>query len=137
MKRIYLFVLLLATISVTCTAQTVIPATDPHIHYEGRTWTDKGAVVLSWPGNSVTIRFKGTNISYKMHDEGENYYDEILDGRVIRIERPDGDTAVSVLQGLRPGIHTLELFKRTEWAMGKTWFYGFTLDSGTVVLPAL
>ena len=32
------------------------------------------------------------------------------------------------------GKHTLELFKRTEWAMGKTWFYRFELNGKAAVL---
>jgi lysophospholipase L1-like esterase len=40
-----------------------------------------------------------------------------------------------LVAGLKPGKHTLELFKRTEWAMGKTWFYRFELYNSNKILP--
>src|SRR6201999_692597 len=41
-----------------------------------------------------------------------------------------------VINGLDNGNHHLELFKRTEWAMGQTWFYGFELGKEGKLLPA-
>jgi hypothetical protein len=138
MKRTYFIVLIFVAISISCTAQTVINATDPHLHYQGRTWTDNDAVVLSWSGNSVDINFTGSAISATLKDEGGlNTYAVVLDGSVVQILHP-GETKndYPLASGLSAGKHHLELFKRTEWTMGNTWFYGFTLGKGAKVLPA-
>ena len=37
--------------------------------------------------------------------------------------------------GLAEGTHKVELFKRTEWDKGKTWFYGFETAKETQILP--
>lgn len=38
-------------------------------------------------------------------------------------------------ENLKDTIHTIQLFKRTEYDRGKTWFYGFEITSNTVILP--
>ena len=38
--------------------------------------------------------------------------------------------------GPSAGAHTLELFKRTEWIFGSTWFYGFQLDQRASIAKA-
>ena len=42
----------------------------------------------------------------------------------------------TLASGLSAGNHSLELFKRTEWTMGKTWLYEITLDKGSLILPS-
>jgi hypothetical protein len=137
MKRIYLILFLFAAISFNCTAQITVNATDPHLHYMGRTWTDNGAVALSWSGNSVDINFVGASISATLKDEsGVNTYVMVLDGKVAQVLHPDQTKKdYQLASGLPAGKHHVELFKRTEWAMGKTWFYGFTLDNTAKILP--
>ena len=69
-----------------------------------------------------------------MQDEGDNYFTEVYDGKVIGIIHQPNSNTENVLDGLTSGPHTLELFKRTEWAMGKTLFYGFKTD-GKILPP--
>ena len=123
-------------ISVHCCAQTLVKASDPHIHYMGRIILRDSAAELSWSANSATINFYGTGVSAMLKDErSDNNYDVIVDGHVISVLHPETAKKNYVLaSGLQPGKHTLELFKRTEWAMGKTWLYGFTIDNGGKIL---
>jgi len=125
-------------LSLDCSAQVTIKANDPHIDYMGRVAIQDNAAVLSWSGTTVDINFEGTSISYKMRDErGDNYYNVLLDGKIIKKEHETADGVITqTIDGLTPGPHHLELFKRTEWAMGKTWFYGFEIAKGGKVLPA-
>lgn len=136
MKRIYISLIILAAFN--CKAQTFITATDSHLHYQGRTWTDDGAVVLSWPGNSVDINFKGTGIKFAMRDQAAfNYFTEVVDGKVIGVYHPaDNAKNIVSIDGLSNSNHHLQLFKRTEWAFGKTWFYGFSLPADDKILTA-
>jgi len=119
-----------------CSAQTIVKFDDPHIRYSGRIAMQDSAAVLSWSGTSVDINFEGTGIKYSMRDEGgDNYYNVILDGKISNVEHePANKTTEYTISGLALGTHHLELFKRTEWAMGKTWFYGFKID-GKVLPP--
>lgn len=133
-KRIFFFILLLITFN--CSAQSIIKSNDEHIRYSGRIVMTDSAAVLSWSANSVKIKFIGTGVSAILKDErSDNNYNVIIDGKVISILHPEVAKKKYLLaSGLSAGKHTLELFKRTEWAMGKTWFYGFEFDSDTKIL---
>jgi lysophospholipase L1-like esterase len=126
-------------ISVQCQAQIIVKANNPHIHYMGRVAMRDSAAELSWSANSVTIDFSGKSVSATLKDErSDNNYNVIIDGKVVKVLHPEITKKNYVLaSGLPVGKHTLELFKRTEWAMGKTWFFGFELDKGGKLLPAL
>jgi hypothetical protein len=136
----YRYLVLCAAIALTlsCKAQVIIKSNDPHISYMGRVMMTDSAAVLSWSGTTVDVNFEGTGISYKLRDErSDNYYNILLDGKIIRKEHePGSGIVIQTIDGLTPGPHHLELFKRTEWQMGKTWFYGFEIANGGKILPA-
>ncbi|MEO8413460.1 MAG: SGNH/GDSL hydrolase family protein [Ginsengibacter sp.] len=115
----------------------IIPYSSPDIYYEGRVADTKDAAELSWPGTSVTMQFKGTSVSAILKDaDTANYYNVIVDGDVRLTIHPDTTRSSYVLaSGLSKGIHTIQLFKRTEWDKGKTWFYGFEISGSGRLLP--
>jgi hypothetical protein len=133
----YFLCFLSIAFSLECTAQTIIKYNDPHIRYSGRIAMRDSAAELSWSANAVTLNFSGTGISAVLKDErSDNNYNVIIDGKVVSVLHPDlTKKTYTLASGLPAGNHSLELFKRTEWAMGKTWFYQFGLDSGGKVLP--
>jgi hypothetical protein len=138
-KHKHFFIFFLFAASVACNAQTiVIKSHDPHIRYVGRVVMLDEAAELSWPGSSLTFNFKGTGVKATLKDEyGENYFNVIVDNKVIAIIHPDSfQKEYTLVSGLPDGNHSLELFKRTEWAMGKTWFFEFALDKNSIVLPS-
>lgn len=118
-----------------------VPAGDRHIQYEGRMLMTKDAAELIWPGTSVKIDFVGTGVSGDIKDQDtSNYYNVIVDGAVTGKIHPDASRrSYSLAAGLPYGKHSVELFKRTEWDKGKTWFYGFIFSGKAVVAdpPAL
>jgi hypothetical protein len=124
-------------ISFSCTAQTLIKSNDPHIRYSGRIAMTDSTAELSWPASSITVNFTGTEISGVLKDErSDNNYNVLVDGKVFSILHPEiYKKNYKLAYGLKPGNHTLELFKRTEWGMGKTWFYKFELYGKEKVLP--
>jgi hypothetical protein len=92
----HLILCFLIALSLNCSAQVIVNANDPHIEYMGRVAMKDGAAVLSWSGTTVNINFIGTSISYKMHDErGDNYYNVLLDGKIIKKERETGDGIIT------------------------------------------
>jgi len=118
--------------------RTSVPFNDPHIHYMGRIKMTDSAAILYWTASSATVKFNGTGINAVMRDErGDNYYTIIVDGRQASTVHLDaGKKTYTLASHLRPGRHTLELFKRTEWAMGKTWLYALTPYAHTTLLSA-
>ena len=107
-----------------------IPFSDNHISYEGRILYTNDAVVLMWPGTSVKINFKGTGISGIFKDQDTaNYYNIIIDNdSMYEFHFDTTKQTVALASGLPFGKHSIELFKRTEWDKGKTWFYGFEFN---------
>lgn len=104
------------------------------IQYEGRIGDEDSSKVIYWSGTSVKIKFKGTKMAILLKDETyDNYFNVLIDGELTEILRPDTvKTSYLIAEDLSEGEHTLELFKRTEGRHGKTWFYGFNPEPGTV-----
>ena len=119
-------------------AQTLVKPSNPNIRYMGRVDVSDTTAILFWSATSVKINFKGNKIGFKLRDErNDNYFNVFVDGKLNKILH---DTIKGInkhlISGLTNSKHTLELFKRTEWAMGKTWFYGFEFEDGYKLLPA-
>lgn len=132
-----LFVSLLIS-AVQLNAQVRVQSNDKHIHYMGRVEQLDSAAVLSWSGTSINLNFSGTGIKAVLREElGDNFYNIIVDGQLIKKLNPvKGKKEYTLAEGLPAGKHSLQLFKRTEWASGKTWFYQFELAKGEVLLAA-
>ncbi|HMH23047.1 MAG TPA: SGNH/GDSL hydrolase family protein [Puia sp.] len=116
----------------------IIKSNDPRIHYMGRIMRNDSAAILSWTATSVSINFTGSGAKALMRDEkGDNYYNVVVDGRVVEVIHPDKSMQLYTLaSGLGPGKHHLELFKRTESVMGMTWLYHFEFDRNTLIAAA-
>ncbi len=135
-KKILIAPLFLLCLTSNCFSQHLIPFNNKNISYEGRIAYTPDAAVLMWPGTSVTIKFKGTGISGEFKDQDtSNYYNVIIDHDSLHVVKFDTLKEQIVLAtGLPFGKHTLQLFKRTEWDKGKTWFYGFETTGKTKLL---
>ncbi|MFD1255406.1 SGNH/GDSL hydrolase family protein [Mucilaginibacter terrae] len=137
-KTVFLAALILLG-ELCCQAQDVaVKSTDSHIHYMGRVNAQDDKAVLSWSGTSVKINFNGTGAKAVMQDErGDNYYHVIVDGKLVqKIHLGIDKQEYTLATNLPAGKHSLELFKLTEWAHGKTWFYGFNLTGNAQILTA-
>ncbi len=135
MKKNLIFCCLLALIC-SCTDSTSFIAPDnQELAYEGRIIHNNDNVELIWPGTSVSIHFKGSEISAILQDEDtSNYYNVIMDNKVISKIHPNKEKQNYILaSGLDNNEHTLQLFKRTEWDKGRTYFYGFDLNGGKIL----
>ncbi len=82
-KELICLFAILAAIAVNAQNKS-ISFDNPGIYYEGRIQYKQDAAVLSWPGTSATINFKGTSISAVMQDlDTANYYNVIVDNQFI------------------------------------------------------
>lgn len=112
-------------------AQTkFIPFNHPSLYYEGRISHKNDAAELTWSGSSVTIFFKGTNLSAILEDaDTANYYNVIIDDKDIFKIHTDTIKKIYVLaSGLANKKHKIQLFKRTDWAIGKPGYMDLKLQ---------
>jgi len=138
MRRVILILGFLITVSSTSYAGDTIPANDNLIEYTGRIdFADSLAPEFSYSGVSVRACFDGTSIAAILSDDqGDNYYNVILDGVIHDIlEISTGEQTYILAEGLDDTVHEVELFKRTELTFGKTKFQGFIVDEGATLEP--
>ena len=116
---------------------TAIDAQNKLLQYEGRIGlNNSGVAEIYWPGSSVKIRFKGTGITAILKDQrGDNYYNIIIDDSIHVLKLDTARKTYILANHLPDGFHTAELFRRTGWVDGTTWFYGFQLPPHTEILP--
>ncbi len=139
LKFEYSILIALISISGKSNAQSkIVNSSNPNLYYEGRIKYDKDAAELIWPGSSVTVNFEGTSISAILKDaDTASYYNIILDDSIITKIHPDTLQHIYLLaSALSDKKHKIELFKLTDWDLGKTKFYGFEVPENTKVLSA-
>jgi Carbohydrate esterase 2 N-terminal len=135
---LFVFVYILCTPLFGLAQSKTIPFSNKNLYYQGRINYKKDCAGLQWSGSSVTINFKGDNISAILKDaDTANYYNIILDDSVIgKIHTDTIQKTFLLASGLSNKKHRLQLYKRTEATMGTTWFYGFTTSTTTKILGA-
>ena len=114
-----------------------IPFNNPKIQYEGRIAFSDSTASLNWSGSSISMNFKGSEISAILKDaDTANYYNVILDDQVIsKIQLDTVKRNYILASGLSKGKHKIQLYKRTEWGKGQTFFYGFETNENNKILP--
>ncbi len=119
-------------------ATNTIPANDPNMEYTGRIdFSDSLAPKFSYSGVSIRACFSGTSVAAILNDDtGSNYYNILLDGKLIDTLKVDvGQKTYQLASGLSNTTHEIELFKRTELTFGKTQFMGFVVDDDASLVP--
>lgn len=132
-----LFISIFILVAQNVLAQKLISFNNPKIQYEGRIAFSDSAACVNWSGTSITLHFKGSEIAAILKDaDTSNYYNVILDNKVIsKINLKTDKRKYILASGLSNGIHTIQLYKRTQWGKGQTFFYGFETDSNAKILP--
>ncbi|HSC67385.1 MAG TPA: SGNH/GDSL hydrolase family protein [Cellvibrio sp.] len=107
--------------------------------YTGRIdFSDKKAPSISWAGTSIKANFTGTSLALKLDDQlGKNYFNVMVDGETQHpyvLEAKQGEQTYVISTALKPGNHTLEIYKRTEGEEGATKFKGLVLDADAKLL---
>jgi lysophospholipase L1-like esterase len=81
--------------------------------------------------------FEGTDVSVQLNDSGRNQFTVVVDGQVnATLKAQAGSHAYVLAQGLAPGRHEVEVYRRTEADQGVTTFEGFDFGAqGTLLAP--
>lgn len=113
----------------------------PAIRYVGRFGGTASAPIAMWPASKLIVRFEGTELDATLDASGgganATFFDVLVDGTpaAIPLELHDGTSAKTIASGLSPGVHTVELVKRTESNVGATQFVEFRYPNGGRLLP--
>lgn len=128
-------------ISITCCfGNLFIPFNHKELSYMGRVEkVENQYAKIYWPGTSVTINFKGTELKGVMKNGKEKaYFYAIVDGNDSALTKFCPDTVESTIvlaSGLKNTRHTVQLFKLSN-NTSTTYFYGFELGNGSRMLAA-
>ncbi len=110
---------------------------NPAIYYSGRVdKSNSNFVAYDWPGIGVSFKFTGKSFGLKFKGGDRNYFNLFVNERLIEILHSPGDTIVWVNNLKGNGPHSVNLLKRTEGEMGKTFFYGVLLPENGKIFPA-
>jgi len=105
---------------------------------------DPAGPKCSWPGCRILARFQGTEVSVRLKEYvdtwmlgGPSEWDVAIDGvwQPKIVTTANAEKAVVIAQGLPAGVHTVELYKRSEAQNGTTQFLGYDFGSGTLLAP--
>jgi len=140
MRKNY-FISILLFIAVTCSyGNIIVPFNQKNLSYSGRVESVENQYArFYWPGSSVTINFKGTEIKAKLKNGKEDtYFYVLVDGNEKDAKKIKADTIESTIvlaSGLKNTKHSVQLFKLSN-NTSNTFFYGFELADGSTILEA-
>lgn len=121
-------------------SQTITPD-NPNIQYIGRfDLTTPTAPVFAWPGTTIKVKFKGTNLTLHLDDLAlggattTNFFTIIIDGDITSILETNKNTSSYLIaENLENEEHVIQIFKRTESSVGSCRFKGFTTDASSLL----
>ncbi len=140
MRKTYLLSLVLFIAVTLCYSSILVPFNQKKLSYMGRVETiENQCAKIYWPGTSVTINFKGTEIKAILKNGKEDaYFYAIVDGNEKGAKKIKADTlqsSILLATGLKNTRHTVQLFKLSN-NTSTTYFYGFELPDGSTILNA-
>ena len=118
---------------------TLISPSDPRIGVMGRVDRSSGDTLrFGYPGVTLRVRFQGPSLSLRLSCSTSNSHLAVrVDNREPRVLRlRNGESEVTLAEGLSDAPHTVELSHRTETWIGIVTVRGFILRAGSQLLPA-
>lgn len=117
-------------------SQKLIVPTNDRLAYMGRVDVKNDKTEMYWPGTSVTLNFKGTDVKVVLQTKGNAYFYAIVDhdeAKAIKIHPDSARKTYPIASGLAKGKHTVQLVKLTDNTTINS-FYGFELNDKAKVL---
>ncbi len=120
--------------------QKNINAENENIIFHGRIdFSNPQLPKLFWPGSGFTLWFEGTSIEVVLDDlEGDNYYNAIIDDDFnsrITIDCIKGTKSYVISKNLTPGVHKLQLLRKTDSTSPQTIFKGINISQRGEIIP--
>jgi hypothetical protein len=115
----------------------------PAVRFVGRFDTsDPAGPMVGWPGARILARFDGTEVKVTLGDASygggrRGRWDVIVDGATLPapLVASEGVSTYPLASGLAPGVHTIELWRRTEAMVSNAQFLGFDFGAGKLLPP--
>lgn len=138
MKQL-IFITMLAIASTGGFAQQYsrqIPADHADIRYTGRfSFKNKKAPCMVYFGSQIDASFTGTSIAMKAKP-GSGYFMVSIDNdNPLKYNFSDKDSVITLVKGLKSGIHHCKIMLAYEGYQRRPEFRGFVLDHGARLLP--
>jgi lysophospholipase L1-like esterase len=86
---------------------------------------------FAWSGSGIIARFSGTELHVRF---SSGQYTVLVDG-VLQPKLVASGALQSVARGLPPGIHCVEVYRRTEANLGEAQFLGLEVGGGELLPP--
>ncbi len=109
---------------------------EPGVRFVGRfDATDTNAVRLSWSGSGFVVRFRGTGARAVLR--GGGFFTVVVDGAVGSepLAVSGRDETYALATGLPNGVHTVEVYRRTEGSLGPTVVGRVEVDGALLSAP--
>ncbi len=140
MLKKHLISLLLFVVVTLSYGAIPVPFNQKGLSYMGRVeMVENQFAKIFWPGTSVTLNFKGTEVKATFKNGKESsYFYVIVDGddsNPVKIKPDTIKSTIVLAKGLKNKNHTVQLFKLSN-NTSYTQFYGFELAEGSKVLNA-
>jgi lysophospholipase L1-like esterase len=118
-----------------------VHALDPYVQYTGRVDYSRAFPRFAHAGSALRVRFEGRGLSVHLKEQSyggpkrTDYFNVLIDNRPpVRLEAPPGEQVHILAERLRQGVHTIELYKRTEGRVGITEILGVEVQ-GMILEP--
>ncbi len=108
-------------------------SSEPTVHYVGRVDTSSAnSARFAWSGTGAVVRFEGTSLAVEL--KGGQEYTVVVDDMVqAKLTAKDGVNELA--KDLDAGVHTVELYRRTEASQGESEILGFDFGGGKLLAP--
>jgi hypothetical protein len=117
----------------------------PAVQFIGRFDTrDPDGPKCAWPGCRIVARFSGTSATARLREIDQAWmegapseWDVAIDGTWLPkfVMNANATNELVIAKALPPGVHVVELYKRSEAQTGVVQFLGFDFGDGTLLPP--
>ncbi len=127
MKKLISFFMTAATCTMAQDSWTFVDFKNPAVRVEGRYSIEGNTLMTAWSGTSFTVAFKGTAIKIKLKSPGSVFNVTVDKKTSVLNLAANQESEHLIAKDLKPGFHTVTVYKRTEAFYGEAHFQGFEI----------
>lgn len=107
---------------------------EPALAWRGRVEVTADGARFSWPGTGFGARFDGTGLKVSLKTNAVDYFQLIVDDQVSLLTTQPGQHEYELAKSLPLGVHSVELWRRTEANAGSVELGGISFQ-GNLLAP--